>query len=259
MRCIIVAVGAYRVVVINTIRDGGTASTEDDMAGDHELSWWTTDPQAIADVIGNNLLPIEKAWDWTHDGRGALVRVAFNEWPEINVLIRPKDATVTIGGVFGPAGNLRLLQYEAKDPAAAITTPNLRRLPTISTLAAWEKVGREIARQILVEGIAEDQIVIDGRGAAAALDRLTSAVPPRPREHRSRGKERHELIERVATLYRAAVASGDPRPRTSIGRQLGYSTAHIGRLLMDARRPQGDGPPLLGPAVPGKAGETPEP
>ena len=53
-----------------------------------------------------------------------------------------------------------------------------------------------------------------------ALDRLTAAARPRPREHTSRGEERRQLIKTVAELYQQAVAVGDPRPRTTIGRRL---------------------------------------
>jgi hypothetical protein len=225
------------------------------MTGPHDLAWWTTEPQAIADAR-YGLLPVEKAWTWMHDGRAALVRAAYAKWPDISVLISLQGSTVTVAGIFGPAGNLRLLQHEATGPGGTVHARALRRLPAISALAAWEAVAREIARQILVDEVPADKIVIDGLAATEALDRLTVAARPRAREHRSRGEERRRLIERVAQTYREAVELGDPRPRTTIGRQLGYSSGHVGRLLMAARRPQGDDPPLLGPALPGKAGET---
>jgi hypothetical protein len=220
---------------------------------DDALTWWSTNPQAIADA--SELLPIEKAWTWTMGGHGTLIRVSYATWPDIRVVIRPNDSAVEVGGVFGPGGDLRQLQYEAV--TGPVTARMLRQLPAIVTLTEWERIGRQIARLILVDHVPDDRLVIDGSTAAEALARLTAASRPRPAQPRARGERSRDLTRRAAELYRQAVTAGDPRPRTTVGRQLGYSSAHVGRLLMAARRPQPDGsPPLLGPALRGKPGEA---
>lgn len=70
------------------------------------------------------------------------------------------------------------------------------------------------------------------------------------------GAAREDLLRQVAAAYKEAVERGDPKPRVTLALQFGYSAAHIGRLLVEARRPRNGRPPLLGPAAPGKAGET---
>jgi hypothetical protein len=169
----------------------------------------------------------------------------------VAVIITPRGGGVHISGVFGPEGNLKRLEFEAGSEHGCVRTADLRRLPAISTLRQCEAMAREAARQILA-GVPEEDIVISTAAPAEALRALHRAAR-KPARQVARGQERAELLARVAAAYRKAVDDGNPVPREALARQLGYSRAHIGRLLMAARKAQ---PPLLGPARPGKAGET---
>ena len=76
---------------------------------------------------------------------------------------------------------------------------------------------------------------------------------------RLRGAAAEKLLQQVADAYREAVAAGDPSPRKTLASRFNYTNVHIGRLLGQARRSRDGRPPLLGPARPGKAGETAPP
>jgi len=70
---------------------------------------------------------------------------------------------------------------------------------------------------------------------------------------RLRGAAAEELLQQVADAYREAIAAGDPSPRNTLASRFSYTNAHVGRLLVLARRPRDGRPPLLGPARPGPA------
>jgi hypothetical protein len=211
----------------------------------------TPGEQAIRDS-----LPISKGWRYAHDGAVVDVTVHYGHcWPEIAVIIQQRGTGVRASGQFAADGHLRIFTFEATDDAVEVTPAMLRRLPAVRALQQWQTIGREVARQIL-DSIPEQEIRIDGLSATEALRILTAAARNTPEPRRRRGSSREELIREVAQAYREAVAGGDPAPRATLADRFGYSRAHIGRLLVAARRTRSGQPPLLGPAQRGKAGET---
>ncbi len=162
---------------------------------------------------------------------------------------------------------------------------DLRPLPFVTILKEWVSVGRDYRRAYLeadspevqaerqwVEELArragrelnnntfssEARHEVAFRSRADSLEQALedtraaiarAAVDRRPGQRR-RGDDAQELLERVVAEYRNAVARGERAPRPVIGRRLGYSPAHVGRLLVKARK-QG----LLGQPLTGRAGE----
>jgi hypothetical protein len=195
-----------------------------------------------------------KTWTYSHNGRATDVTVSYHCWPEVTVIIHSRGSGFRAAGVFAPNGRLRSVAFDAIHDQAEITTAVLRQLPAVRVLKSWEVVGREVARQILA-GVPEDEIVIDGIGPTEALRMLVSAADRTPATRR-RGAQREDLIRQVAEAYREAVDSGDPKPRATLAARFGYSGAHVGRLLVDARRTRDGQQALLGPALRGRAGEA---
>jgi hypothetical protein len=175
-------------------------------------------------------------------------------WPAIQVDILVHGTGLRTTGAFADDGRLHRLTIDTTNGTAEITAADLRKASLIRSLKQWEIVGRGYARQILV-GVPEPEIAIDGLDATQALRSLAWSPRQRPVQ-RARGGRREDLLREVADAYRQAVADGDPAPRTTLASRFGYSPAHIGRLLVAARRERDGQPPILGPAVRGKAGET---
>jgi len=88
--------------------------------------------------------------------------------------------------------------------------------------------------------------LLNDPGAAALLRELG----PR-RGRRGDPGARVELIGKVVAAYRDLLAAGIGQPKPAIARELAISVSYVSALLADARR-QG----LLGPAIPGRAGEA---
>ena len=197
-------------------------------------------------------------WEWLRGtSRAMVVEVALVPWwPEIEVAIRSYDGPVRVHGVFSPTGRLRNVEFETLKDGYEITTADLRWTGILHGLKEWEIVSRRVAVQVL-DGIPLDQAVFDAKTPAEALrilDQAASRQRPRPRKIRRKG-EREELIRKVVAAYKDEVAAGNSRPRVALAERFGYSTQHIGALLVQARKPRNGQPPLLGPAHPGKAGE----
>ena len=203
-------------------------------------------------------LPVERSWDYVHDGRTDRVRVALGAyWPETHVRIRPHESDIEIRGTFSRTGRLYEIEFTALTDAAEITTAELRWSGAIRVLREWEAVGREIASQVLA-GKTPEEAVFDARTPTEALRILSQAARPR-RVSQRRGQAHEQLLRDIADDYRALIAIGDPKPRVTLASKYGYSVANIGGLLVQARQPRNGRPPLLGPARPGKAGEdTPD-
>jgi hypothetical protein len=140
---------------------------------------------------------------------------------------------------------------------AEINARDLRQTALLRSLRQWHDVGREVARQILA-GVPEREIAINGQSATEALRSLAFSSGNAD-ARAARGARREDLLRAVADAYREAVAAGNQQPRVALAARFGYTPAHIGKLLVAARRPRGGLPPLLGPAASGKAGETTEP
>lgn len=182
-------------------------------------------------------------WVWKRGSEAINVSVAFSQWPEVTVMLKPHGAP-RIGGVFDAVGVLRLLQFDAEFPSRGVQAGDLRHLPAISTLKAWEVPAREYGRQIAA-GAPPKDIVFDTSSPAAALRSLSKAAKRKPGA-RARAAEAHELLLRkVADEYRQA--TGSRAPRKVVAERLGYSEAHISRLLTETRRAADGRGPLLGP------------
>jgi hypothetical protein len=211
-------------------------------------------------------LPPAKSWQYTHDGQATDVTVALGAtWPAIRVEILVHGTGLRTIGDFAGDGRLHRLTIETTtetttettSDAIEISVADLRKASLLGSLKQWEVVGRRYAHQIL-DGVPEREISVDGLSATQALRALAWSPRQRPVK-RARGSRREDLLRQVADAYREAIDDGDPAPRTTLATRFGYSPAHIGRLLVAARRERNGQPPLLGPAHPGRAGETATP
>jgi len=217
------------------------------------------DPAQLWQIRGQ--LPPAKSWRYTHDGQATDVTVALGStWPAVQVQIQVRGTGLRTIGDFAGDGRLHRLTIETTEAAETaneaieITTTELRKPSLLRSLKQWEVVGRGYARQILA-GVPEHEIKIDGLTATQALRALAWSPRQRPVK-RARGGRREELLRHVVAEYRQLVADGDPAPRTTLASKFGYSPAHVGRLLVAARRERDGQPPLLGPALRSKAGEA---
>jgi len=201
-------------------------------------------------------LPVNRVFTYEHNGRRDKVQLPLGSyWPEGHVRIQPNGSDVEVRGTFSATGRLREVEFVALVDRAEVTTAHLRMPAIIKALTAWHAVGQAIASQVL-KGTPVERTVIDATTPTEAL-RMLSFATAKPRAHaRLRGAAREDLLRQVAAAYKEAVERGDPKPRVTLALQFGYSAAHIGRLLVEARRPRNGQPPLLGPAAPGRAGET---
>lgn len=223
------------------------------------------DPQAREVQAGDDdvyavrdQLPVVLGWEYEHDGRTDMVRVGLgSHWPEIMVGIRPNRGAIEVRGTFSTTDRLRELEFSAVTDSAEVTAADLRWSGAVRALREWASVGRELTDQIRA-GKSPDQTVFDAHTPTEALRILSqSAVRRRPSAIR-RGPAFEQLLREVADAYRAAIDAGDPKPRVTLAARFGYSNAHIGWLLTQARKSRNGRSPLLGPAQPGKAGEQPE-
>jgi hypothetical protein len=202
-------------------------------------------------------LPVARNWEYEHDGRITDVTLGLGAcWPEVLVRIVPRGSGIQIEGEFTAAGRLRRLEFTATGDGE-VAPADLRRASVMRALKSWEIVAREVARQILA-GVPVRETVFDARTPTEALRGLMHAAG-RESGSRRRGADAEQLLGQVAAAYREAVAAGDPSPRKTLAARFGYTNEHIGRLLTQARKPREGRPPLLGPARPGKAGETAPP
>ena len=212
-----------------------------------------TDAASIQEI--RDRLPPMKSWTYTHDGAAMAITVAYGHcWPDILVIVGQSGTGLRATGLFGEDGRCRQFTVETSTDEADITSAVLRR-PVLGTLRGWHEVGREVGRQLLA-GVPEENIVIDGHDATAAMRILMYDASRARVPQRHRGARREDLIREVARAYKVAVEVGDPAPRKTLADAFGLSRAHIGRLLVAARRERDGRPPLLGPARRGRAGET---
>lgn len=204
-----------------------------------------------------DLLPVNRVFTYEHHGRRDQVQLPLGTyWPESHVRIHPEGSNVEVRGTFSTTGRLRELEFVTVTDRAEVTTADLRMTAVIRALREWHKVGQEITSQVL-SGVPVERTVIDAASPTEALRMLSNTARPRAQE-RLRGPAQEELLREVAAAYKEITAQvpPDPKPRVTLALRFGYSPAHIGRLLMQARRPRHGLPPLLGPAQPGKAGES---
>jgi len=178
-------------------------------------------------------------------------------WPDMLVIVEQQGGGHRTAGYFAEDGRLLRLTIEVADEDAEdseVTSAQMRE-PVLGTLRAWHRVGREVARKILA-GEPYESIVIDGRDATEAL-RIQMQADRQPlAPQRWRGARREARIRAVASSYRQLVAGGEKHPRGVLAEAFGLSEDHVGKLLVAARRERNGQPPLLGPALRGKAGES---
>lgn len=144
----------------------------------------------------------------------------------------------------GPAG-LQCVRLECtqKPGGPAVSGEGIRSVPVASILREAAPMAglTRFGPYLRADGVAPE----DRADFAAELTRAA--------RRRRGGDSTPETLRRVAELYRAAVASGEP-PSLVIKRELNYSQSHARRLVGQARDAK-----LLGPPIPGLAGEKEDP
>lgn len=195
------------------------------------------------------------SWYYSHDGAVMDVIIWYVEcWPGLQIQVAQRGSGLFTEGQFAADGRLTRFSVEASGDQAEIDWGVLRR-PALRTLRALEPVGREVARQFLA-GVPKHEIVINGLDATEAMRMLMQSAGRSAAPQRKLGRDREDLIRAVAGAYRVAVEAGDEHPRQTLAAAYHYTPAHIGRLLVAARRERNGQPPVLGAALRGKAGET---
>lgn len=179
----------------------------------------------------------------------AWVTVDYRGWPALRVQIDDPLVPFVFSGVVLPINRVvaistRIRSEEWREnvdemrggSSDQITALDFRSVPIVSLLREWA----EAVRPAAARRVAGDEIPLDvhlGDGVKQALARLRAAThnPVRRERARARNEHRNELLHRVRDLYLSRRAEGDPSPRVFIASELGYSTAHIGRLLVQLR------------------------
>ncbi len=103
-----------------------------------------------------------------------------------------------------------------------------------------------------IDTVAMPARLVDGQLVISGSVPVESEKPREAQTHRPPRVDRDTIV-RVVERYRAALASGDPRPSVTVGAAMGMSSAKVGTLL---RRAHALG--LLGQAEWGRAGELTE-
>lgn len=169
--------------------------------------------------------------------------------------------TFTARGEFADGLQLVHLQLSKRPDGPSITQGSLRQAGIIAELRTWARVARRMQHGVVDEGLRgllEFDLPSDTdlhQAVTASEDRVDRWLKksPKPSKRRKSREEAEATLRRVVDRYKALVALGDPSPRLTIAAEEHYTPEHIGRLLVKARNRK---PPLLGPAAPGKAGET---
>jgi hypothetical protein len=138
------------------------------------------------------------------------------------------------------------LTAERREAGQPVTRRGLNALPV-------EQIVHAVVAEVAMK--AEDspgRRIYTPLGAANAGPLIAQLAPRRGR--RRDPAARQELTRKVVTAYRELLAADVRQPKPLIAKELSISTSTVGALLAEARQ-QG----LLGAAVPGRAGEFPEP
>ena len=188
---------------------------------------------------------LTRAWIWSRDDGAADVLAGFAEWPHVTVRLALRGSpSPAVSGEFDAEGSLRLLQFEARDAQRGVQSADLRSMPAVSALKAWETAARQYALQVL-DDVPPDLIAFDSSSPTAALASLSRSARRAPGGRIRAAGKHEELLRAVAAEYKAA--AGSRSPREVVATKLGYSAAHVSRLLAECRRPRNGQPPLLGP------------
>jgi hypothetical protein len=134
------------------------------------------------------------------------------------------------------------LSAERRDGGPPVTRRGLNSLPV-------DRIVREVVAQSVLKTESSPGTIRYQPAEASNAGPVLARLAPR-RGRRSDPEARQELIGKVVAAYRELVASGIGQPKPAIARELSISQSYVAALLTAARR-QG----LLGPAIPGRAGE----
>lgn len=145
--------------------------------------------------------------------------------------------TLTLGARDG-----RLAVEEAvirRSGAAPLNSAGLRRVALDSYVGLIRKELRRVAGGLLVVRARQFLAMPEERGGS---------------DLRQSRQSQDEILRRVVGAYLAALKDPEQKHRATafVAEQLGYSRAHVGRLLVKARRPPHS---LLGPAHKGRTGQ----
>jgi hypothetical protein len=136
------------------------------------------------------------------------------------------------------------LTAERRDGGPPVTRRGLNSLPV-------DRIVREIVAQVVLKTETRPGAISYRPAGAPNAGPVLARLAPR-RGRRSDPEARQELIGKVVAAYRELVDSGVRQPKPAIAREFSISQSYVAALLTAARR-QG----LLGPAIPGRAGELP--
>ncbi|MFI7130187.1 hypothetical protein ACIBQ1_31155 [Nonomuraea sp. NPDC050153] len=199
----------------------------------------------------------------TPSGEVGKVRIKYDkEEAGVEIVLDDPDTPFVVRAAV-VRGKVVRFDLHARE-GAAITQRDLRAPALVSVVRKWAAIGERLKSEDLgpnPPGLVWDWA--DGtmtEVAEVTREKLASLAPPsRQQGQRKRGSAAEDLLRQVVEDYRAAVDQGDPSPRVTIAQRHGYSPAHIGRLLVKARRTidPATGKPFLGKAGKGKAGEDP--
>lgn len=178
-----------------------------------------------------------------------LVRVQPQADGSVRATVMPADqepfyVDVVIAALDGVPLAREVKFWIPSDVGGGLTSADLRLPLTRLVSNAWHVA--EAIRAAGPGGVPAGSITVDNVTAFGRSD-----LPSRPATRIS-PRETAELMRQVVEEYRAAVTARHPAPTQAVAAKLGYSRAHIGRLLVQARR---EG--LLAPALPGRPGEAP--
>ena len=136
------------------------------------------------------------------------------------------------------------LTAEQRAGGVPVTRRGLNALPV-------DRLTREIAAHVAMRAtVGPGTITYDMMGSPGNIAAVRKELAPK-RGRRADPAWRGELLGGVTAAYRDLLKAGIRQPKPHIARELGISQAYVGALLTEARR-RG----LLGPAIPGRAGEA---
>ncbi len=142
---------------------------------------------------------------------------------------------------------------------APLSSTGLRRVALDSYAAMIRRELVRVAGGLLVVRVREEG-ELPGTGGSRRYVTFSPGVPDAwgDPDVRRRRHSPDEIVRRVASAYLAALKDPERKHRATavVAEQFGYSRAHVGRLLVRARRPPYN---LLGPACKGRAGEQVRP
>ena len=137
------------------------------------------------------------------------------------------------------------LAAERRPDGPPVTRRGLNAIPL-------ERLVRLVAAQAAMSATPGDGLITYEPLNLDEARSVFAELTPR-RGRRSDPSAREELTRKVVRAYRDLLASGVKQPKPVIAKELSISSSYVGTLLAEARRHG-----LLGAALPGRAGESPD-